>query len=83
MNEEEATESSNAEAERLHSILNELIRVTEGMLKARVSFDTIYEYMDERTGELDFLTMQRVLIFSVLEVLTEREKLERLSRGEA
>lgn len=77
---EEATERSNGEAERLNSILGELIRVSEGMLKARVSFDTIHEYMVERTGELDIVTTQRVLIFAILEILKNREQIERLSR---
>ena len=61
-----------AEAERLEKIVDELLRVTEGLIQSRVSFDTTSEYLMETTGELDHETTRRVLILLVLEVIKER-----------
>lgn len=61
-----------AEADRLEGIVDELIRVTEGLIVSRVSFDTITEYLMERTDEFDQETTRRVLILLLLEVLKER-----------
>lgn len=61
-----------AEADRLEGIVDELIRVTEGLIVSRVSFDTVTEYLMERTDEFDQETTRRVLILLLLEVLKER-----------
>jgi len=61
-----------AEAERLEKIVAELLRVTEGLIQSRVSFDTTTEYLMETTDSLDHETMRRVLILLVLEVIKER-----------
>lgn len=61
-----------AESERLEKIVDELLRVTEGLIRSKVSFDTTTEYLMETTDAMDHETMRRVLILLVLEVIKER-----------
>lgn len=60
------------ESERIQGIVDELIRVTSGLIEARTSFDTPGDYLLERTNELDEETLKRVSMFLVLEVLKAR-----------
>lgn len=64
-------EHFNREGERIQAILDELIRVTDGLLTEKVSFDVILEYLDERTDELTPVDLKRTLIFAILEVIKE------------
>ena len=65
-------EGLNFEGQRVQGILDNIIRITEGLMEAKVSFDTLSEYLLECTAELDPETTQRVLIFSILDIIQER-----------
>lgn len=61
-----------SQLDKVHATIDELIRVTDGLIASHVSFDTTVEYLQERTAELDRETARLVVIFLVLEVLKER-----------
>lgn len=61
-----------SESERLQAIIDELLRVTDGLLSSKVSFETTTEYLLDRTSEMDPVTLQRVACLLVLEVLKVR-----------
>jgi len=62
---------TNPEGQRVQGILDEMIRVTDGLLEEHVSIDTILEYLNERISELTDIDKDRVLVFSILEIIKE------------
>lgn len=64
-------EHANSEGERVQGILDEMIRVTDGLLSEKVSYETVLEYLVEKTDELSVIDVKKVLVFSILEVIKE------------
>lgn len=51
--------------------LDEMIRVTEGLLEHRVSFDTVAEYLQEEMDTMSEITMRKVLLLAIIEIIQE------------
>lgn len=61
-----------SELTRLQGILDDIIRVTDGLLAAKVSHEVVHDYLMETIEELGDPTTARVLVLAVLEILKER-----------
>lgn len=60
------------EGERLQGILDDIIRVTDGLVSAKVSFEVVHDYLMETIADMGETTQQRVLVLAVLEIMKER-----------
>lgn len=58
---------------RIQHILDEMVRVTDGLLHSHVSFDTVMEYLDETIDELTQEDVRKVLIFAIVDIIREQK----------
>lgn len=68
-NEELSDKTNESTTDFLDDTLDELVRVCGGLLTARVSFETVTEYLFERVEEFDPETRRRLIIWAVIRLV--------------